>query len=102
MALRGRIELVKAGMQRRGLLSRKLTVKNPNATGDVLLDEALKHIKDTQPPETLQTWIDYLSGKYIKLLDEGIVLRCTASVCLLFSLIITAALVVIFLQKILY
>lgn len=64
LALRGRIELVKAGMQRRGLLSRKLTVKNPNATGDVLLDEALKHIKDTQPPETLQTWIDYLSGEF--------------------------------------
>jgi len=64
LALRGRIELEKAGMRRRGLLSRKLTVKDPYATGDVLLDEALKHIKDTQPSETLQTWIDYLSGKY--------------------------------------
>lgn len=64
LALRGRIELEKAGMRRRGLLSRKLIVKNPNATGDVLLDEALKHIKDTQP-ETLQSWIDYLSGKLI-------------------------------------
>ncbi|XP_015786230.1 Golgi phosphoprotein 3 homolog sauron [Tetranychus urticae] len=62
LALRGRIELEKAGMRRRGLLSRKLIVKNPNATGDVLLDEALKHIKDTQP-ETLQSWIDYLSGE---------------------------------------
>ncbi|XP_074598765.1 Golgi phosphoprotein 3 homolog sauron [Brevipalpus obovatus] len=63
LAIRGRIELEKAGMRRRGLLSRKLTVKDPHATGDVLLDEALKHIKDTQPTETLQTWIDYLSGE---------------------------------------
>ena len=26
------------------------------------MDEALKHIKDTKPLETTQTWIDYLSG----------------------------------------
>lgn len=31
-------------------------------TGDVLLDEALKHMKDTDPPETVQSWIEYLSG----------------------------------------
>lgn len=39
-------------------------------TGDVLLDEALKHMKDTDPPETVQSWIEYLSGRvpyYIKL-----------------------------------
>lgn len=29
----------------------------------MLLDEALKHIKDTDPPETIQSWIEYLSGK---------------------------------------
>lgn len=62
LAIRGRIELEKAGMRRRNLLSRKLLVKNHSATGDVLLDEALKHIKDTHPPETLQIWLDYLSG----------------------------------------
>lgn len=33
-----------------------------NPTGDVLLDEALKHMKDTDPPETVQSWIEYLSG----------------------------------------
>ena len=33
------------------------------ATGDVLLDEALRHIKETQPQETVQSWIEYLSGK---------------------------------------
>ena len=37
-------------------------LKNGSPTGDVLLDEALKHIKETSPPETLQSWIDYLSG----------------------------------------
>lgn len=63
LALRGRIELEKAGMRRRSLLMRKVLVKNDSPTGDVLLDEALKHIKETEPPETLQSWIDYLSGK---------------------------------------
>ena len=63
LAIRGRIELEKAGMKRRNLLSRKLLVKNHTTTGDVLLDEALKHIKDTHPPETLQIWLDYLIGK---------------------------------------
>lgn len=33
-------------------------------TGDVLLDEALKHMKETEPPETVQSWIEYLSGLY--------------------------------------
>lgn len=65
MALRGRIDLEKAGMRRRSLLMRKVLVKNDSPTGDVLLDEALKHIKETEPPETLQSWIDYLSGKFV-------------------------------------
>lgn len=64
LSLRGRIELEKAGMRRRSLLMRKVLVKNDSPTGDVLLDEALKHIKETEPPETLQSWIDYLSGNY--------------------------------------
>lgn len=38
-------------------------MKSDTPTGDVLLDEALKHIKDTDPPETIQSWIEYLSGK---------------------------------------
>ncbi|KAH9370458.1 hypothetical protein HPB48_000296 [Haemaphysalis longicornis] len=45
LALRGRIEL------------------GDTPTGDVLLDEALRHVKETRPPETLQAWIDYLSGE---------------------------------------
>lgn len=43
--------------------SRKIILKSDTPTGDVLLDEALKHIKDTDPPETIQSWIEYLSGK---------------------------------------
>lgn len=62
LALRGRIELERAGMRRKNLLSRKVLVKNETLTGDVLIDEALKHMKETQPPETVQSWIEYLSG----------------------------------------
>lgn len=50
-------------MRRKSLLGRKILVKNATPTGDVLIDEALKHIKETDPPETLQSWVDYLSGK---------------------------------------
>ena len=52
----------KTGMRRRGLLSRKVLCKNDSLTGDVLLDEALRHMKETQPAETVQSWIEYLSG----------------------------------------
>lgn len=50
-------------MRRKGLCSRKLCLKADTPTGDVLLDEALKHIKETEPPETVQSWIEYLSGE---------------------------------------
>uniref|UniRef100_A0A8D8U714 Golgi phosphoprotein 3 n=1 Tax=Cacopsylla melanoneura TaxID=428564 RepID=A0A8D8U714_9HEMI len=53
LGLRGRIELEKAGMRRKSLLSRKVIVRNDKPTGDVLLDEALKHMKETNPPETV-------------------------------------------------
>lgn len=64
LGLRGRVELEKAGMRRKGLLTRKLILKSDTPTGDVLLDEALKHLKETNPAETVQSWIEYLSGKY--------------------------------------
>lgn len=41
----------------------KVICKSDAPTGDVLLDEALKHIKETQPPETVQSWIELLSGE---------------------------------------
>jgi Golgi phosphoprotein 3 len=63
LSLRGRIELEKSGMRRKGLLNRKVILKNADPCGDVLLDEALKHIKETNMPESVQTWIEYLSGE---------------------------------------
>lgn len=50
-------------MRKRSLLGRKILLKNDSPTGDVLLDEALKHIKETDPAETVQSWIEYLSGR---------------------------------------
>lgn len=63
LALRGRIELEKTGMRRRSLLNRKVLCKCDTPTGDALLDEALKHIKETKPAETTHAWIEYLSGE---------------------------------------
>jgi len=63
LSLRGRIALERTGLRRRSLGNRKVTCLSETPTGDSLLDEALKHIKDTKPLETVQTWIDYLSGK---------------------------------------
>lgn len=63
LALNGRIELEKNSMRRRALLDRKIICKSDCPTGDILLDEALKHIKETEPGETAETWIEYLSGE---------------------------------------
>lgn len=63
LALRGRVELERAGMRRKSLLGRKVNVKSSDPCGDVLLDEALKHIKETEFSESIQTWIEYLSGE---------------------------------------
>ncbi|KAL4227695.1 Golgi phosphoprotein 3 [Mactra antiquata] len=63
LAIKGRLEVEKAGMRRRSLLNRKVLCKNAAPCGDVLLDEALKHIKETEPAETIQAWIEYLSGE---------------------------------------
>ncbi|KAK6729086.1 hypothetical protein RB195_006249 [Necator americanus] len=63
LAIRGRIQLESSGMRKKSLLTRKVTVKNSEATGDVILDEALRHMKETNPPETVTSWIEYLSGE---------------------------------------
>jgi len=63
LALRGRIELEKPGMRKKSLVNRKVLLKSDKPTGDVILDEALKHIKETQPPENIVSWIEYLSGE---------------------------------------
>ena len=68
LAIRNKIELERVGARKKGLLNRKVLVKENSsgevsATGDVILDEALKHIKETKPPENVTSWIEYLSGE---------------------------------------
>ncbi|OCT98805.1 hypothetical protein XELAEV_18011040mg [Xenopus laevis] len=63
LAFRGRISLESGGMRRKSLLARKVIFKSDAPTGDVMLDEALKHIKETPTPETVQSWIELLSGE---------------------------------------
>lgn len=53
----------KTGARRKALANRRVMLLDDTATGDVLLDEALRHIKETQPQETVQSWIEYLSGR---------------------------------------
>lgn len=38
-------------------------LKSDAPTGDILLDETLRHIKATEPAETVQTWIELLTGR---------------------------------------
>jgi len=63
LALRNRIELEKPGMRKKSLIARKVLVKSDTPTGDVILDEALKHIKETPQAESVVSWIEYLSGE---------------------------------------
>ncbi|CAD6186327.1 unnamed protein product [Caenorhabditis auriculariae] len=63
LALRGRIQLEGSGMRRKSLLNRKVIVKSAEPTGDVILDEALRHMKETSAPETVTSWVEYLSGE---------------------------------------
>jgi Golgi phosphoprotein 3 len=59
------VELEDTGMRKRSLGGRKIVVKEKSerACGDVLLDEAMKHIRMTDPPEGVQEWIELLSGE---------------------------------------
>lgn len=69
LGLRGKIDLEDTGMRRRSLATRKVVPKDKGdrTCGDVLLDEAIKHIKQTEssgePPEGIQEWIELLSGE---------------------------------------
>lgn len=38
-------------------------MKSDAPTGDVLLDETLRHLKATETAETVQTWIELLTGE---------------------------------------
>ncbi|KAJ1071265.1 hypothetical protein K5549_021399, partial [Capra hircus] len=59
----GRIYLEPPTMCKKRLLDRKVLLKSDSPMGDVLLDETLKHIKATEPTETVQTWIELLVGE---------------------------------------
>ncbi|KAK2518159.1 hypothetical protein Q9233_012670 [Columba guinea] len=61
LALRGRICLEPLSLRKKRLLERKVLLKSDAPTGDVLLDETLRHIKATEPAETVQTWIELLT-----------------------------------------
>lgn len=65
LGLRGKVELEDTGMRRRSLATRKVVAKDKGdrTCGDVMLDEAFKHIKSTEPPEGIQEWIELLSGE---------------------------------------
>uniref|UniRef100_A0A8B9NZ83 Golgi phosphoprotein 3 like n=1 Tax=Apteryx owenii TaxID=8824 RepID=A0A8B9NZ83_APTOW len=63
LALRGRIQLEPLTMRKKRLLDRKVFLKSDAPTGDVLLDETLRHIKATESAETVQTWIELLTGE---------------------------------------
>lgn len=58
------VHLSSFGVKCRNLiLTFEVLLKCDQPTGDVILDEALKHIKETQPQETVTSWIEYLSGE---------------------------------------
>nr|XP_047910277.1 Golgi phosphoprotein 3-like [Anser cygnoides] len=63
LALRGRIQLEPLTTRKKRLLDRKVHLKSDTPTGDILLDETLRHIKATEPAETVQTWIELLTGE---------------------------------------
>lgn len=63
LGFRGRISLENMGMRKRSLLSRPVVVQCDQPCGDILLDEALRHVKETDPPENVQGWIELLSGE---------------------------------------
>lgn len=47
----------------RSCCSLQVLLKSDAPTGDVLLDETLRHIKATEAAETVQTWIELLTGR---------------------------------------
>jgi len=65
LGLRNKIDLEDTGMRKRSLAARRVVVseKSERTTGDVLLDEAMKHIRSTMPGEGVQEWIELLSGE---------------------------------------
>jgi hypothetical protein len=90
LSFRGRIDTVKE-VRKRPLAERLLEVKDERATGEVLLDEALKLIKQDQ--ESIGAWIDLMSGSYSFLIPvqqrqrHYFVCVCISIVCSVVNLI---------------
>ncbi|XP_063803101.1 Golgi phosphoprotein 3-like isoform X2 [Pseudophryne corroboree] len=63
LALRGRVVLEPATLRKKRIIDRRVLLKSEAPTGDVLLDETLKHMKATEPAETVQSWIELLTGE---------------------------------------
>ncbi|XP_071583147.1 Golgi phosphoprotein 3-like [Heliangelus exortis] len=63
LTLRGRIHLEPLSLRKKKLLERKVLLKSDAPTGDVLLDETLRHIKAAEAAETVQGWIELLTGE---------------------------------------
>ncbi|XP_065195060.1 Golgi phosphoprotein 3-like [Sycon ciliatum] len=63
LSLRKRVELEKTGQRRKSVLSRKVICKSSSPTGDALMDESLKHLKETQPTDTVGNWIELFCGE---------------------------------------
>lgn len=62
LSLLKRIRLDKPKARRRSLTYRKVICLDSSSTGDALLDEALKHIKEHNNLYSVSAWIDFLSG----------------------------------------
>ena len=68
LAFRGRISMQKDASRRRfPLADRLVEVIDETLTGEVLLDEALKLMK-TSEPMTMSSWIDLMSGTSARIL----------------------------------
>lgn len=49
--------------RRKSLVSRKIIVQNDSPLDDAVIDETLKTIKQADGPESVECWIEYLSGE---------------------------------------
>ncbi|CAH0559383.1 unnamed protein product [Brassicogethes aeneus] len=62
LELMGKIVMEPVSFKKKTFKARKVIVKDDGVIGNVILDEALKHIKNADPPENVEKWITYLNG----------------------------------------
>lgn len=72
LSLRNRVTVVREH-RRRPWSDRVLEVLDDSVTGEVLLDETMRYMKND--PDTITNWIDYLSGETWNLLKIGYQLK---------------------------